>query len=57
MVSSRTCRGGGGTIARRLKSLADENYADIDRYKLTTVFDSDKTGKMTLTNISLYFDI
>ena len=36
--------GGGGTIALRLKSLADENYADIDRYKLTTVFDSDKTG-------------
>lgn len=37
--------GGGGTIARRLESLADENYADIDRYKLTTVFDSDKTEK------------
>lgn len=32
--------GGGGTIAQRLESLADENYADIDRYKLTTVFDS-----------------
>lgn len=36
--------GGGGTIALRLKSLADENYADIDRYKLTTVFDSDKAS-------------
>lgn len=35
--------GGAGTIAVRLKSLADEAYTGIDKYKLTTVFDSDKS--------------
>lgn len=34
--------GGHGTIAVRMQSLAEESYANIERYKLTTVFDSDK---------------
>lgn len=36
--------GGAGTIVNRLRSLADEVYAEIDKFKLTTVFDSDKNN-------------
>lgn len=34
--------GGHGTIAVRMQSLTDESYAGIEKYKLATVFDSDK---------------
>lgn len=36
--------GGNGTIAVRMQSLIDESYGYVEKYKLTTVFDSDKTS-------------
>ena len=48
--------GGHGTIAVRMQSLVEESYAGIEKYKLTTVFDSDKehVNHKTDVNNSLF---